>query len=339
MENERTKILFFDSLEIGYTSGKLRRILLPPIRGNGLEGELIAVIGKNGIGKSTLLRTIAGLQPVLTGKMAIDNKNIGEYSRIQLSAKIGYISTETVKVSNMRVYDLVSLGRFPHTNWLGKIDDSDQSVIVGAIAKTGLSGFRDRHITELSDGERQRAMIAMVLAQDAKIMVMDEPTAFLDISSKYEIMHLLYELTRDRKKTIVFSTHDFNTAVNQSDKIWLIREEGLLEGAPEDIMLQGAFKSLFDETKVRYNQHDGSFTVNNIDKGSIKVSGKGEIRYWTEKAVVRAGYSLANSESAVEIEVPSKMNQNWKYRNLNDQYEFGSIYDLLSWIRISEPIF
>ncbi len=204
MENKSTEILFFDSLEIGYTSGSLKRILLPPIRGNGLEGELIAVIGKNGIGKSTLLRTIAGLQPVLAGRMAIDNRNIDEYTRTQLSAKIGYISTETVKVSNMRVYDLVSLGRFPHTNWFGKIDDSDHEAIVDALEKTGLSGFRDRHITELSDGERQRAMIAMVLAQDAKIMVMDEPTAFLDISSKYEIMHLLHLLTRNRHKTIVY---------------------------------------------------------------------------------------------------------------------------------------
>jgi iron complex transport system ATP-binding protein len=336
MENESAKILFFDSLEIGYTSGRLRRILLPPIRGNGLEGELIAVIGKNGIGKSTLLRTIAGLQPVLAGRMVIDNRNIREYSRIQLSAKIGYISTETVKVSNMSVYDLVSLGRFPHTNWFGRTDDSDHEEIADALAKTGLSAFSDRHITELSDGERQRAMIAMVLAQDAKIMVMDEPTAFLDISSKYEIMHLLHQLTRNRNKTIVFSTHDFNTAVNQSDKIWLIREEGLLEGAPEDIMLRGAFKSLFDETKVRYNQHDGSFTVNSIEKGRIRVLGEGEMRYWTEKAVARAGYSVAASESEVEIEVPSKLNSNWKYRKVKDHHEFGSIYDLMSWIRKSE---
>jgi cobalamin transport system ATP-binding protein len=339
MENKSTGILFFDSLEIGYTSGSLKRVLLPPIRGNGLEGELIAVIGKNGIGKSTLLRTVAGLQPLLAGTMAIDNRNIDEYTRTQLSAKIGYISTETVKVSNMRVYDLVSLGRFPHTNWFGKIDDSDHEVIVDAIEKTGLSGFRDRHITELSDGERQRAMIAMVLAQDAKIMVMDEPTAFLDISSKYEIMHLLHLLTRNKHKTIVFSTHDFNTAVNQSDKIWLISEKGLLEGAPEDIMLKGAFKSLFDESKIRYNQYDGSFTVNNIEKGRIKISGEGEMRYWTEKAVVRAGYSVTLSESDVQIEVPSKLNPNWKYRKLEDYHEFDTIYDLMSWIRNNELTF
>jgi iron complex transport system ATP-binding protein len=338
MENEREKILFFDSLEIGYLSGKHRRSLLPPIQGNGFKGELIAVIGKNGIGKSTLLRTIAGLQPALAGKMTIDNRNIHEYSRIQLSARVGYISTETVRVSNMSVYDLISLGRFPHTNWFGKINDTDQEAIADAIAKTGLSVFSNRHITELSDGERQRAMIAMVLAQDAKIMVMDEPTAFLDISSKYEIMHLLHQLTRGRNKTIVFSTHDFNTAVNQSDKIWLIREEGLLEGAPEDLILKGAFQSLFDETKVRYNQHDGSFTVTSIEKGRIRVLGEGEMRHWTEKAVVRAGYTVTASKSEIEIEIPSPQNPGWKCRNLSAQYEFGSIYDLVTWIRNSEII-
>ncbi len=127
--------------------------------------------------------------------------------------------------------------------------------------------------------------------------------------------------------------------MNQSDKIWLISEEGLLEGAPEDIMLKGAFKSLFDESKVRYNQYDGSFTINSIEKGRIKVSGEGEMRYWTEKAVVRAGYSVTLSESEVQIEVPSKHNPNWTYRKLEDFYEFGTIYDLMSWIRNNEAYF
>ena len=338
MERESRNILFFDSLEIGYAYGKTNRSLLPPITGSGLEGELIAVIGKNGIGKSTLLRTIAGLQPILAGAMTIDGKSINEYSRIMLSSRIGYISTETVRVSNMKVYDLVSLGRFPHTNWLGRIDESDNDAIVEALLKTGLSGFRDRNITELSDGERQRAMIAMVLAQDAEIMVMDEPTAFLDISSKFEIMHLLHQLSRDRRKTIVFSTHDFNTAINQSDKIWLIREEGLLEGAPEDIMLKGAFRSLFDATKVSYNPRDGSFTVNNVEKGPVNVKGEGEMRFWTDKAVMRAGYSVGNQGSAIEIDVISGLNPLWKCRKQNECYEFGSIYDLMSWIRNSESI-
>jgi iron complex transport system ATP-binding protein len=333
MGNRIKNILSFKGLEIGFTSGKLRHILLPPLNGSAGKGELIAVIGKNGIGKSTLLRTFAGLQALLAGELTMEGKSIAEYSRIQLSAKIGYISTEIIKVSNMKVYDLVSLGRFPHTNWLGRIDTVDHNMIMEAISKTGMSEFMNRPITELSDGERQRAMVAMVLAQDAGIMVMDEPTAFLDISSKFEIIQLMHELTRSREKTIIFSTHDLTTAVSQADKIWLLKEQGLIEGAPEDLMLEGVFKTLFDDRKVQFNSNDGSFTIRNDEKGKIVVIGKGVKKYWTEKALLRAGYAVVDSESTVKVEVPSPVNSNWKYKTPGMCQEFDSIYELVNCIR------
>jgi iron complex transport system ATP-binding protein len=336
--NERNKILSFDHLEIGFVSGKYRRILLPPIQGTANEGELIAVIGKNGVGKSTLLRTITGLQVLLGGDLSIDCKNIKGYSRIQLSEKVGYISTEIIKVSNMKVYDLVSLGRFPYTNWLGTINSSDHSIIIESLVKTGMKDFRDRPVTELSDGERQRAMIAMVLAQDAKIMVMDEPTAFLDISSKFEIINLMHELTTGRDKTIIFSTHDLSTALSQADKIWVLKENGLFEGAPEDLMLQGIFNTLFDDTKVKFNTRDGSFNIRNIEKGKITVKGEGEKKYWTAKALVRAGYSVTDSGSDAEVEAPSKMNSAWKYRTPYIHKEFSTIYELVKYIRYETVI-
>jgi iron complex transport system ATP-binding protein len=326
-------ILSFKDLEIGFTSGKLRHLLLPPLNGSAGKGELIAVIGKNGIGKSTLLRTFAGLQVLLAGELTIDGKSIAEYSRVRLSAKIGYISTEIIKVSNMKVYDLVSLGRFPYTNWLGRIDTADHNVIMEAISKTGMPEFRNRPIAELSDGERQRAMIAMVLAQDAGIMIMDEPTAFLDISSKFEIIQLMHELTRSRDKTVIFSTHDLTMAVSQADKIWLLKEQGLIEGAPEDLMLEGSFKTLFDDKKVQFNSNDGSFTIRNDEKGKINVRGEGEKKYWTKKALLRAGYEVVDSESTVEIEVPSPVNSNWKCKTPGFCQEFDSIYELVNWIR------
>lgn len=335
MENKRKKILSFTKLEIGFVSGKFRHILLPPVDGTADEGELIAVIGRNGIGKSTLLRTLTGLQHLISGDLRLDSKPVQEYSRISLSAKIGYISTEIVKVSNMRVYDLVSLGRFPHTNWMGRINESDEKTISEAIIMTGMHGLRERPVTELSDGERQRTMIAMLLAQDTKIMVMDEPTAFLDISSKFEIIHLLLELTRTRKKTIIFSTHDLTTAVSQADKIWLLKGEGLIEGAPEDLMLKEAFTHLFDESKVKYNAADGSFAIRNEEKGAVTLRGDGEKKYWTEKALVRAGYSISDSKSALEIETPSEINEKWRCRTPGNSKEFTSIYELVTWIRDS----
>ncbi len=333
MEESTKNILTFRNLEIGFTSGKVRHVLLPPINGSAAKGELIAVIGKNGIGKSTLLRTFAGLQNLINGKLTLDGKNIVDFSRLQLSAKIGYISTEIIKVSNMKVYDLVSLGRFPHTNWLGRIDAGDHNKIVEAISKTGMTELSNRSVTELSDGERQRAMIAMVLAQDAGIMIMDEPTAFLDISSKYEIIHLMNELTRNRDKTIIFSTHDLATAVSQADKIWLLKEQGLTEGAPEDLMLEGSFETLFDSNKVEFNSNDGSFTIRNEEKGRIIIRGDGRKKYWTEKALIRAGYGIVDSEPAVEVEVPSSSNSTWKCRANGLSAEFDSIYGLVKWIR------
>jgi iron complex transport system ATP-binding protein len=331
--NERNKILSFDHLEIGFVGGKNRRVLLPPIHGTAYKGELIAVIGKNGVGKSTLLRTITGLQVLLGGDLSVDGRNIKEYSRILLSEKVGYISTEIIKVSNMKVYDLVSLGRFPYTNWLGTINSSDHTIIMESLEKTGMGDFMGRPITELSDGERQRAMIAMVLAQDAKIMVMDEPTAFLDISSKFEIMHLMHELTTTRDKTIIFSTHDLSTALSQADKIWVLKEKGLFEGAPEDLMLEGTFNTLFDDAKIKFNTLDGSFNIRNVEKGRIIIKGEGEKKYWTGKALVRAGYLVTDSGSATEVEVPSEMNPKWKFSTPGVCKEFNTIYELVGYIR------
>lgn len=331
--NERGKILSFNHLEIGFVSGKYKHVLLPPVSGKACKGELIAVIGKNGIGKSTLLRTIAGLQALISGELSVGGRNINEYSRMKLSEKVGYISTEIVKVSNMKVFDLVSLGRYPYTNWFGRISINDHARISESLEKTGMTDFSDRLVSELSDGERQRAMIAMVLAQDAGVMIMDEPTAFLDISSKFEIIHLMRELTAAKDKTIIFSTHDLGTALSQADKIWVLKDNGLFEGAPEDLMLMGIFNTLFDDSKVKFNTLDGSFNIRNIEKGKITVTGEGEKRLWTEKALIRAGYSITDSGSEIIVETPSETDPVWKCNTTNDRKEFITIYELVRYIR------
>jgi len=336
METISAIILTLDSLKIGYVSGRREKVLLPPINATANKGELIAVIGKNGIGKSTLLRTIAGLQLPLGGKILYSGKNIHEYSRIDLAQKVGYISTEIVKVSNMSVYDLVSIGRFPHTNWLGKVDKRNHNAIMDALEKTGLSGFRNRFVAELSDGERQRTMIARILAQDTGLMVMDEPTAFLDIGSKYEILHLMHLLSNRNDKAIIFSTHDLHMAVSQADKIWLILDNELIEGAPEDLMIRGAFDHLFDSSPVKFNSDNGVFSFRSEEMGSIYVDGKGILRHWTEKAVNRVGFSVSNEMTTPYITVPSKNNKMWRLSCLDTFHEFGSIYELIRWLNTEQ---
>lgn len=329
----RKEILSFESLLIGYSSGKNRKILLPPLNARAYQGELIAMIGQNGIGKSTLLRTITGLQNTLDGTVIIDGKPIGSYSRIDFARSIGYISTEPVRVSNMKVYDLVALGRFPHTDWLGKLTGKDHDIIMDAIEKVGMHFFINRYFNELSDGERQRVMIARVLAQDTDILVMDEPTAFLDIKSKYEIVHLLHDLSKKRGKTIIFSTHDLNIAVSEADKVWLILKDSFEEGAPEDLIIGGAFDELFKDSLVRFNQTDGSFTFRNEFKGNINIRGEGISRLWTEKALNRAGYSGSDKNEEIVVEViKGPAGTRWILENNKTKKEFSTVYDLVSWL-------
>ena len=239
-----TEALTIQSLVIGYQAGKSRKCLLPPLSVSAFHGQMIAVIGRNGTGKSTLLRTIAGIQRSLGGKIMIQGMNIRDMSRMELARKIGFISTEIVNVTSMTVFDLVALGRFPHTDWTGRLCRSDRIAVSDALDMTAMSGFASRFLTELSDGEKQRAMIARVLAQDASIMIMDEPTAFLDLPGKYEIMNLLRELSRNGK-SVIFSTHDLDIALTMTDRIWLLLKDHLVEGTSAELTGNGSLASMF----------------------------------------------------------------------------------------------
>ena len=332
MKKDSKEILSLDSLKIGYSSGKNKKVLLPPLNASAGTGELIAVIGRNGIGKSTLLRTLAGLQEPLGGEILYDGRNLKDYSRMELALKVGYISTEIVKVSNMSVYDLVALGRFPHTNWIGKIEKDDHERIMDSISKIEMGSFCQKFVSELSDGERQKAMIARILAQDTGIMVMDEPTAFLDIAAKYDILHLLHHLSGDNGKTIIFSTHDLQMAISQSDKIWLILDDDLIEGAPEDLMISGAFEHLFSSTSVSFNIEYGTFSFRSETMGSIYIEGTDK-RYWTEKAVNRAGFSVAKEKTSTFIILPSEINSYWQLSTESKITKYKSVYELINALR------
>jgi iron complex transport system ATP-binding protein len=333
MKSSREKILSIESLLIGYKSGRNRNILFPPVNAQAVKGELIAVIGQNGVGKSTLLRTIAGLQNAIDGLILLKNRRLEEFSRYDLAQNIGYISTEPIRVSNMTVQDLVSLGRYPHTNWMGKLSIHDHETISYAVEKVGMGNFAGRYINELSDGERQRAMIARILAQDTDVMVMDEPTAFLDIRSKYEIVHLLHDLSKNKGKTIIFSTHDLLTAISESDKIWLILKESFIEGAPEDLILQGAFNLLFDNSLVDFSSSDGSFTFRRKMHRKIFVDADGIEKYWTGKAVNRAGFEISNDPAGAEFRISKRENhKKWIVLTGSGTYEFESVYELVNWL-------
>jgi iron complex transport system ATP-binding protein len=332
MKMDQAAILSVSSLKIGYRSGKKEKVLLTSLNANAGRGELIAVIGRNGIGKSTLLKTLTGLHPSLGGDIIFSGKNIRDYSRMELAMQVGYLSTEIVKVSNMKVYDLVALGRFPHINWLGKIDQENHEAIIDALKKTSMSKLSDSFVSEISDGERQRAMIARILAQDTSIMILDEPTAFLDIGSKYEILHLMNILSHKSGKTILFSTHDLNIAISQSDKIWLILEDKLLEGAPEDLLMDGAFDHLFDSSPVRFDSANGTFSFINEIKNKIYIEGVGIRRQWVEKAIKRAGFLPSDLKTLPYIIIPENNKNEYQLSTQDSVRYFGSIYELVRYL-------
>jgi iron complex transport system ATP-binding protein len=333
MKKSRETILSIVELEIGFELKGHKKILTSPLNASASQGELIAIVGHNGVGKSTLLRTITGLQLPISGSVFIRDHKLNEFDRIEMAKNIGYISTEIIKVGNMTVYDLVALGRFPHTNWMGKISNDDHEIITDSIEKVSMPDLSDKYITELSDGERQRAMIARVLAQDTAILVMDEPTAFLDIRNKFEIVHLMHSLTRERGKTVIFSTHDLQTAINESDKIWLVLENGIIEGSPEDLILRGSFDLLFSDSQLKFNETDGTFVRNKVHKKDIYLKGEGLSRLWTERALNRIGYDISESMVPLKIEILQKENTiKWELSENEKMHDFYSVYDLITYI-------
>ncbi len=262
------------------------------------SGEMVALIGGNGIGKSTLLKTIAGFQSLLSGELLIHGKPFTDYDSDELAREMSFVSTEIVRVANLTVRELVGLGRFPYTNWFGQLNENDHKIVEEAISQVGLSGYENRLINRISDGERQRAMIARALAQDTKIIVLDEPTAFLDISNKYEIVCILHQLAGEKGKCIIFSTHDLNTALSMADRIWLMLNEKVVEGIPEEVASGGYFESLFsDNPHLFFDPEKSDFSVRKESRGEIYLSATGSELLCATKAFKRLGFDVIGGTS------------------------------------------
>lgn len=221
------------------------------------RGEFTALVGRNGAGKSTLLRTIAGLQRPLDGYIEIEGQPLTSLKPSARASRISFVSTEDVRIAGLRVYDVVGMGRSPYTNWIGTLNDEDRAEVDRALALVGMSGFAGKSVDTLSDGERQRVMIARSLAQSTPIILLDEPTAFLDLPNKYEISLLLRTLAHVHGKTIIFSTHDLVIALEFCDMVVMIEGGRFLHGTPEQVISNGSIDRLFAGTSVRYDPASG----------------------------------------------------------------------------------
>ena len=319
-------MLSLSNLSVGYRS----RVVLGNLNLSAAECELVALIGRNGAGKSTLLRTIARLQPAISGEIRLADKLLGQYSRSELAGLLSIVSTDQVSVSHLTVRQLVSFGRFPHTNWIGKLTAEDIALVEEAMQLTGVTPLGDKNLHEISDGERQRAMIARTLAQDTGLILLDEPTAFLDMHNKHEVVHLLHRLTRTKRKTILFSTHDLNIAMQEADKLWLMIDGTLHEGAPEDLVLNHQFARVFEGTKLQFDDCKGEFNIRRKEMQMMTLAGEGKTFFWTKKALERLGYTVRKEENKhhADVAVSEGTPALWTLNPNGEQLPFTSIYEL-----------
>ena len=265
---------------------------------------MTCLLGANGVGKSTLLRTLSAFQPKLSGEIRIQGKEIGSYTDKQLSKVISVVLTEKCDIRNMTSVELIGLGRSPYTGFWGTLSKEDKEVVDHAINLVGISHLAHRMVHTLSDGERQKVMIAKALSQETPVIFLDEPTAFLDFPSKVEMMQLLHQLSRQTDKTIFLSTHDLELALQIADKIWLMdKANGVTIGTPEDLSLDGTLSSFFARKGIVFDLETGLFRVNNEYTSQIRIVGHGQKYAMVRKALQRNGIlANRNVESDVYIE-------------------------------------
>ncbi len=327
-------IITTQDLTIGYRLQKhAQKVIAQQLSLSLLPGELVCLIGPNGAGKSTLLRTLTGLQPPLLGTVLVEGRNVPELSPLELAQRLSIVLTERVNVGMLSVFALVALGRYPYTNWMGRLSADDRAIVEWAIRSVGAEDLRTRHVTELSDGERQKVMIARALAQQPRVMILDEPTAFLDVPRRVEIMSLLHALSNDTGTAILLSTHDLELALRTADRIWLMSSDGRLDvGAPEDLVLSGAVERVFTNERVRFDPEHGAFLIAKAQHQTVALQGNGVTGLWTRRALERAGFSVTSEAQAAvpSVKITDGDNEvNWIVRIHEEHTIYRTIYDML----------
>ncbi len=339
-------MLSLQNIKIGYSSSHRFKqnepmAVFSDINLNANSRQSIALIGENGIGKSTLLRTIANLQNAISGKILINNKLISDYKQHELAKIISYVSTNNTNLPNLTVSELISLGRFPHTNWIGNLKEDDKQIISNALETTEIQHLADKSVNQISDGEKQRVMIARALAQNTSIIILDEPTAFLDLANKHHLSYIINKLSKEENKLVIFSTHDLNIAIKYADTIWLMLPDKIIIGTPEDLILKKQFSLIFKNKNIKFDDFNADFNFDKkiinqvqliIETNHDSILNK-EIElyeYWTKKALERIGYEIKQN---TKISVILKIEDNkivWQTNQNNKTKKHKTISELLS---------
>lgn len=279
------------NLTVGYSKQKEKKEILHDLNFSLFSGEMTCLLGPNGVGKSTLVKAILGQLKPWSGSVLLDGKEIGVYTNEELSKRLSVVLTEPFLPGNMTVGQLVAMGRIPHTSWTGKLGEVDIQAVENALEATKIRCLKDERLGEISDGQRQKAMIARALAQDGKVMVLDEPTAHLDLVNRFEIMHLLHDISRKQQKAILVVTHDLEIALETADKFWLLNcGSPMISGLPEDLVISGEINQLLPGKEFRFSIDRGRIEQT-ISELKFNISGPPELVQWVRKALQKAGVS------------------------------------------------
>lgn len=248
-------------LSIGYTSKRRSKIVASGIYATLAKGELVALLGRNGAGKSTLLRTLAAYNRPLEGSVRYNGEDIVSLTIEELAKKMAVVLTGAASVANMSVRELVSLGRAPYTGFLGVLNAEDEQAVERAMEIMGVAELAERDIYTLSDGERQKCMIAKALAQQTPVIILDEPTAYLDYPSKVRLMQMLKKVAANEGKAVIVSTHDLDITLRIADKIWLMNSGRLAAGTVAELSHNGDFGSFINDDGVFYNEKENRIEI------------------------------------------------------------------------------
>jgi iron complex transport system ATP-binding protein len=252
-------------------------------------GETTCLLGLNGAGNSTLLRTLCGFQPPLRGEIRLMSKPLAAYSQTQRALLVGVTLTGKTNAGGISVYELVALGRHPHTGFFGRLSKRDREVVENSLEATGIAHKANSYVSELSDGEQQKAMIAKTLAQECRIILLDEPTAFLDLTARTDTMILLRKLALEQKKSILLSIHDLDQAIRMGDRLWLLAKGApILCGSPEDLILKGAFDTFSGKENMRFDPFSGQLHIQTA-RTPVGLEGEPLTAHWVGNALIRNG--------------------------------------------------
>ncbi|MGQ1787569.1 MULTISPECIES: ABC transporter ATP-binding protein [unclassified Saccharicrinis] len=303
-EAQEKMFLGTENLAVGYDkhADPLHRNINVSVK----AGQFICLLGPNGAGKSTLIKTLSGFLKPLDGQVWYGKDKIENLSEAHRAKRVSVVLTDRIDVQNLSVFELVALGRTPYTGFFGKLMKQDVELVLHAIEEVGLKGYAQKHMDKMSDGERQKAMIAKALVQETPFIILDEPTAFLDLPAKIEIMQLLRRLSRKKNRGILLSTHDLEMALQIADKIWLLGQgRTLQEGIPEDLVLSNDFKCFFEREGIEFDNITGSFLYHNIKREPISIVGTGIRSTWVSRALYRIGFEPVIDDCEWKVEVGS----------------------------------